>query len=128
MLRLILSVGAYLLLAIDVIVEEWYSGLVEVMLRITSFRLHTLRRSKHIKRAPGSRIQKIAEFLCSQRTMRLTVKPLIAEWQWEYFEALRAGAFVKARWINLRYYFASLKTFGLLSLVRWIKNLGFMRL
>lgn len=83
------------------------SDLSELFIRL--YQAHALR----IKQPPGNRLLKLADFFCSPKTMRLTVNPLVADWQAEYFEALKQGREWKARWTSVRYYCAFGKTFAL---------------
>jgi hypothetical protein len=62
-------------------------------------------------KAPGTRLLTIVDFLFRSITVELTFKPLISDWQSEYFEALNQGCTIKARWISIRYRFAFSCTF-----------------
>jgi hypothetical protein len=46
----------------------------------------------------------IADFLFSPATVENTFRPLVADWRYEYFEALKQGRKYKVRWISFRYY------------------------
>ena len=64
-----------------------------------------------LTRAPGMYLLTVADFIFRPTTVELTFRPLIAEWQSEYFEALKQGRKYKARWITIRYRFAFACTF-----------------
>ena len=69
------------------------------------------RREPRIRKAPGTQLLKIVDFLFRPSTVKLTFEPLISDWQFEYFEALNQRRTIKARWINIRYRFAFACTF-----------------
>lgn len=68
----------------------------------------------HFKYKPfGTNSLGIIEFLFSDSTVEKTFKPLIADWRFEYFEALNQKRTWKARWISVRYRYAFIKATGL---------------
>lgn len=77
-----------------------------------------------IKRPPGTNIVKIADFLCSPKSVEQIFEPLVADWQKEYFDALKDGRRVKARWISVRYYGRAVMAFGLNKLLSFLKGLS----
>lgn len=74
-----------------------------------------IRRTQSIRvsAAPGQRLWKVTEFLCSKKTYASVFAPLLAEFQHEYFEALNDGRQWKARWLRVVYVCAFLKSAGL---------------
>jgi hypothetical protein len=67
---------------------------------------------KHqIRRPPGAKLLDLVDFLFPLKTVERTFKPFIADWQYEYFEALKQSRTKKARWISIRYRFAFACTF-----------------
>jgi hypothetical protein len=66
-----------------------------------------------VKRAPGTRLLQIVDFLCSPTTVEQVFEPLVADWQKEYFDALHKGRRLKARWISVRYYWSTIQALGL---------------
>jgi len=80
--------------------------------------------SARIKKPPGSLLLGITDFFFSKKTVALTFKPLIADWQAEYFEALEEKRYCKARWVSVRYYWAFAKACGLSKFVGFFKTLG----
>jgi RNA polymerase sigma-70 factor (ECF subfamily) len=57
----------------------------------------------HIATAPpGTTLHSIAELMCCKKTMDEIVRPLLADMQFEYEEALAAGRKSKATWIRVR--------------------------
>ena len=56
-----------------------------------------------IHNAPGSYLLALVDFLFSPKIIEQTFKPLVADWQHEYFEALKQNRKWKARWISVRY-------------------------
>lgn len=77
--------------------------------------------ASRIKQPPASRLLKLSDFLCSPKTMKLTVSPMVADWRTEYFDALKDGRGLKARWICVRYYFAFGKALALDKLLGLLK-------
>jgi hypothetical protein len=80
--------------------------------------------STYISNAPGSKLLSIVDFLYSSKTVEQTFKPIIADWRYEYFEALKQRRKWKARCISMRYRFSFInamtlsKVFSLLKQVR----------
>lgn len=70
------------------------------------------RANPHVYKAPGTKCLSFVEFLCSPKTVEKIFRPLIADWQYEIFEALKAKRIWKARWISLRYRWAFLMALG----------------
>jgi hypothetical protein len=99
-----------------------------VLLKLTLtviLRLNQKIRPKAIGNAPGAKLLRIADFLCSSKSVKLTFEPLIGDLQSEYFEALTKQRIWKARWVRLRYCFAFLGAMGLnkiFSVVKVIKS------
>jgi hypothetical protein len=59
-----------------------------------------------ILRPPGSCLRAIADFVYSRKTVEHVFKPMIADLEYEYIEALAAGRPLKARWVHIRGIFA----------------------
>jgi hypothetical protein len=57
---------------------------------------------RRLTRPPGSFMQSTAEFLCSRKSYERVAKPIIADLQFEYFEALSQGRRGKAAYIRVR--------------------------
>src|SRR5215208_6006124 len=68
-------------------------------------------RQERLIKAPGTCLIALVDFLFRPATVELTFKPLIADWQSEYFDALNQGHTIKARWIMVRYRFHFARTF-----------------
>jgi hypothetical protein len=83
-----------------------------------------IRKTPHtrIRKAPGSRLLAIVDFLFSPATIEETFKPTVADWHEEYFEALKQKRFMKARWINVRYTYRFIQTMGLSKVFSVIKS------
>lgn len=81
--------------------------------------------SNVLKRPPGTDLLKMAEFFCARRTLTGMVMPLMADWRIEYFEALKDGRNLKARWISVRYRWAFVKTLGLGKVLELFKAVLF---
>src|SRR5262249_38820992 len=88
----------------------------------------TIETKKNLVTAPGTRAYKVVDFLFRPTTVELTFKPLIADWQFEYFEALNQGRKYKAHWIMIRYRFLFARTFilamGLSKVFSFFKQLS----
>jgi hypothetical protein len=69
--------------------------------------------SSRIAKAPGARYLVVVDFLYSPRTVEETFKPIIADWRFEYFNALSEKRRIKARWISIRYYYRIAVAMGL---------------
>ena len=57
------------------------------------------RDKRHVVIPPGSKLLTIAEFFYSKKTYTLRFKPIVADMQQEYFEALYEKRVWKARWM-----------------------------
>jgi hypothetical protein len=86
-------------------------------------RSHRLGRRPHIVNPPGSLMQFVAEFFCSRKSYEQVAKPIIADMQHEYFEALVHGRLLKARWIHLRDCCALFLSLGIFKLVQVVWNM-----
>lgn len=72
-----------------------------------------------VREAPGTRILRIADFLYSPATVEKIFKQEVADWRFEYFEALNEGRYWKARWVSCRHRWAIAKAVGLDRVVSW---------
>lgn len=63
--------------------------------------------------APGSSWMKYINFFYSKKFVEGTIKPVMADWHYEYFEALQEGRRWKARWVSVRYHWAMIETLWL---------------
>jgi hypothetical protein len=63
-----------------------------------------------IIRPPGSRLNWLADFFCSPKTMKRVVSPILSDLQTEYCAALAEDRIWKARWICVRGYISFWKT------------------
>jgi hypothetical protein len=59
--------------------------------------IHQLKLGHAIARAPGTRLLALVDFVCSPKTVEQTFRPLVADWRYEYFEALKQNRKWKAR-------------------------------
>lgn len=96
-------------IAVDAPVEALLANTLVVVAMLFNTRIGWQRwrratATNHIINAPGFGLHRLAEFLCSARTFKHIVEPVIADMQHEHIEALRAGRWVKARWIQWRGY------------------------
>jgi len=62
----------------------------------------------NIHSSPSSFLISISTFCFSSKNNEEMFKPIVADWQEEYFEALFKKEIWKARWINVRYTYAFL--------------------
>lgn len=83
-------------------------------------------KSSKIKTPPGTYWLCYVDFFFSKKYVEATFKPLVGDWQEEYFEAFHQKRFWKARWINLRYSYAFFKAMGLTKIVEWVKKIASM--
>lgn len=74
------------------------------------------RTSNLILIAPGQRWLKFAQFFFSPKTVDLEVRPTLADWHNEYFNALQDKKTAKSRWICVRYNFSMVKVLWLSKL------------
>lgn len=84
-----------------------------------------LRRShpSTILRCPGVRLTRWSEFVFSKKAFRQVFGPVLADMQFEYFEALAERALWKARWVQVRGYCAfwhAVLLYGVTSLARTV--------
>ncbi len=78
--------------------------------------LKLVRRPRQIvKKVPGLSLMSLVDFLYSQDDVEKTFRPIISDWQKEYFEALAAQRLWKSRWINFRYRYRFAQAIGLSS-------------
>jgi hypothetical protein len=83
----------------------------------------SLKRSPIVK-APGTILLEICNFLFSPKVMEQTFKPLVADWRYELFEAMKDGQKWKSRWISVSYRYKFImamglsKVFSLLKIIR----------
>jgi hypothetical protein len=101
-----------------------YSSLIIVSYKL---RIRSLSSIRGIKKAPGQVLLSFVDFLFSPKTVKHTFKPLIADWRYEYFEALKQGRSWKARWISVRYRFSFINAMTLskvFSLLKQIKSVS----
>jgi hypothetical protein len=78
---------------------------------------------KRIVRPPGSLLSSLSEFLCSPKTVRFVVNPIIAELQAEYCDALAAKRRTKAAWVRIRGYWSFWKAMGLYSVMKIVVDM-----
>ncbi|MCI0662209.1 MAG: hypothetical protein L0220_14155 [Acidobacteria bacterium] len=71
---------------------------------------------------PGQLLLSIVDFFYSPKYVEGTFKPLIADLQYEYFEALKSNRQWKAKWIRVRYCWAFAKAMGLSKALSVIKK------
>lgn len=76
---------------------------------------------KSLSKAPGSILLSIVEFLYSPASVEHTFKPIVADWRFEYFEALDQKAKWKARWIRVRYIYKFALAMGLSKVYSVVK-------
>lgn len=79
--------------------------------------------SPRVTRPPGTRFLAVADFLYSPKTVELTFKAIVADWQSEYFESLKQGRHLKAKWISVRYMVKFLTAMGLSKVLSFIRSL-----
>ena len=95
--------------------------------RLSSIRIRLWKRSRAIVHPPGERLLRLAEILFSPKTVALTFKPLVGDWQYEYFEALKAR---RSRWhlriMRVRYTWEYTKACGLSKFTSLLR--GFAKL
>jgi len=65
-------------------------------------------------------MQSVAEFLCSRKSYEQVAKPIIADLQFEYFEALREGRRAKAAWDRARGFCSFWMALGLFRLTKTV--------
>jgi RNA polymerase sigma-70 factor (ECF subfamily) len=67
---------------------------------------------------PGTALYSIAEFICSKKTIDEIVRPLLADMQFEYIQALSAGRNWKATWVRARGCWSFFSALGINRIVR----------
>jgi hypothetical protein len=77
--------------------------------------------SSIVERAPGATLHSVVDFLYSQKTVKETFEPIIADWRFEYFEALSQKRIWKARWICVRYTYSFVMAMGLSKIFSFYK-------
>lgn len=72
---------------------------------------------------PGAILLAIVDFLFSHRYVEHTFKSLVADWRYEYFEALKQGRTYKAHWISARYRYRFIMAMSLSRIFSLLKQL-----
>src|SRR6185503_686580 len=67
-----------------------FNSIIAITVLLSQF-VYDLFISSRITKVPGTRLLTTVDFLFRPATVELTFKPLIGEWQSEYFEALNQG-------------------------------------
>lgn len=70
-----------------------------------------------VRRPPGALMLRIAEVLCTSKRLEDVYKPIIADYQHEYFEALKSGNRPRILFVKVRHYWGFLKATGLAAWV-----------
>lgn len=78
---------------------------------------------RRVRQPPGATMLKVVEFLHNPKYVEETFKPIVADWRVEYFDALKEGRTVKARWISMRYRYSFIIAMGLSKLFSLLKNI-----
>jgi hypothetical protein len=76
-----------------------------------------------LSKLPGAILLTTVDFLFSPITVEKTFKPLVADWRYEYFEALKQGRTYKAHWISIRYRCAFVWAMSLSKVFSLLKQL-----
>jgi hypothetical protein len=76
----------------------------------------------HVKKAPGTTLLSIVEFLFAPKTVEGTFNPIVADWRNEFFEALKQGRTRKARWISIRYTYSFILAMSLSKVFAFFKS------
>jgi len=75
-------------------------------------------RRPQITPPPGLFMEMVADFFCSKKTHELVVKPILADMQHEYFEALSQHRTRKAWLIRARYFWNFCMALGLMRILK----------
>jgi len=81
------------------------------------------RTNRRLKKAPGSNLLILVEYLYSPATVEEVFKPIVADWRKEFFDALREHKRLKSHFVRVRHLFSFGMAMGLskaLSLIRVI--------
>jgi hypothetical protein len=93
-------------------------GIDRASLKIGSAREHRQTGHTGVSDPPGMTLQTVAEFFCSKKTCEQIVKPMIADLQFEYFDALSQKRILKARWIRVRYFWSFCSVLGMTRILK----------
>jgi hypothetical protein len=91
-----------------VILRSIYASFREVLHSLKS-RAVEARRGK-IRKAPGTTLLAFAEWVFSEKKVEREFKPIIAEWRYEYYNALVQKRTIKAEWISTRWRYGFFKS------------------
>lgn len=80
--------------------------------------------ARPIKRAPGTGLISLVEFLYPPKTVEGVFRPLVADWRIEHFDALQANRIWKARWVSLRYRISFVTAMGLSKAFSIVRKLA----
>lgn len=82
------------------------------------------KRSKYIiGKPPGTNLLALVDFLFSPKTVEQTFRPIVSDWRYEYYEALKQGHKYKARWISMRYRYSFIMAMSLSKIFSFLKQL-----
>jgi|1186.fasta_scaffold220626_3 hypothetical protein len=79
-----------------------FGATATLMLGVAATYTWKMTHAPRLRRAPGSLLLEVAEFVVSGRTFARVFEPVVADMQREYMEALRDGRMWKARWVRCR--------------------------
>jgi hypothetical protein len=97
-------------------------GMLWGLLQVAAY-IDIVQSKKSPHRPPGSRLISFADFLFSKKINEQVFLPLVADWRTEYFEALKQGRTIKARWISIRYTHSFLLAMGISKVYSAFKGL-----
>jgi hypothetical protein len=110
-----------LTIAVGILLSLVMSGTILWLLNISR---GVFVRAKHsMTNPPGTILLAFVDFLFSPASVEQTFKPLIADWRYEYFEALKQNRKWKARWISIRYRCAFVWSMSLSKVLSLLKQL-----
>lgn len=82
----------------------------------------TTQQKSAISNAPGVALLSLVKFFYSPETVEYRFEPIIADWHFEYFNALELKELWKARWISIRYTCRFIAAMGLSQLLSFIRD------
>lgn len=126
------GVGIAFALVLVAMLIGFLLGVIEILIRVCfafvralfeDRNTHRSSAKSRIQKAPGANLLAVAEFFFSHQTVEQTFRPLVADWRYEYCEALKESRKWKGRWISVRYRYSFIMAMGLSKVFSLLKQL-----
>jgi hypothetical protein len=79
-------------------------------------------KKRRVKRPPGFRLLHFVEFFYSRKAIEEVFKPILADWQFEYYECLKENCLWQARWTTFRWTIRFILAMGLTQAIAFLRD------